>query len=96
METYAIFGDVYGCIDELTLLHQHLNDGRRKMISVGDLVDRGPDSVGVVRFAQKHFDHVVKGNHDSKLHRRTASTIVTRIWIGSGPSSTLDADTTRR
>jgi len=73
MQKFAIFGDVHGCIDELTVLHNHLNDGDRIMISVGDLVDRGPDSVGVVRYVRDHFHYVVKGNHDSKLCRRFES-----------------------
>jgi hypothetical protein len=69
-QKYAIFGDIHGCIDELTRLFEILNDGTRKMISIGDLVDRGPDSVGCVRFVKDNFDYAVKGNHDSKLHRK--------------------------
>lgn len=44
----------------------------RRLIFVGDLVDRGPRSPDVVRIAMaaiKAGGYVVQGNHDSKLHK---------------------------
>jgi protein phosphatase len=81
---FDIIGDIHGCLDELTQLLEHLGyarsekawrhpDGRRA-IFLGDLVDRGPDSPGVLRLV---MDMVaasaalcVQGNHDNKLHRK--------------------------
>lgn len=46
-----IIGDVHGCIDELRALLRkcHYRQGVDRLISVGDLVGKGPDSVAVVR-----------------------------------------------
>ncbi|KGP74341.1 bis(5'-nucleosyl)-tetraphosphatase PrpE [Pontibacillus yanchengensis] len=79
-----IIGDVHGCFDELFELFQKLgytiNDGvpehedGRTPIFVGDLPDRGPESLKVIHFVYelvvKHQKgHYVPGNHDNKLYR---------------------------
>lgn len=47
--------------------------GTRKAIFVGDLVDRGPDSTGVLRLVMSMVNsgiaYCVPGNHDLKLHK---------------------------
>ncbi len=86
---FDVIGDVHGCLDELLLLLAKLDyavtrdeagraidavhsEGRR-IIFVGDLVDRGPDSAGVLRLAMGLVanDHAlcVPGNHEEKLVR---------------------------
>jgi len=61
-------GDCHGCIEELKRLYGMLSwislDG---IWSVGDLVDRGPDSGGVVDFCRTHGIHLVRGNHESTI-----------------------------
>jgi protein phosphatase len=82
---FDIVGDVHGCIEELRELVATLgyevadHDGAtsishpqgRKLVFVGDLVDRGPDSPAVIRFVQAAVHagaaFCVAGNHDSKL-----------------------------
>lgn len=73
MRTYAI-GDIHGHLD---LLH-HVHDliavdmaahGPGTIVHVGDLVDRGPDSAGVVGYLAEGIARgedwvVLKGNHD--------------------------------
>jgi protein phosphatase len=86
---FDVIGDVHGCRSELetllTTLGYHLvrdADGRpvdadhpegRKAVFVGDLVDRGPDSPGVLRLVMGMVDaghaRCVPGNHESKLVR---------------------------
>jgi bis(5'-nucleosyl)-tetraphosphatase (symmetrical) len=68
-------GDVHGCIDELEALMAMLapREGDR-LAFVGDLVDRGPDSVAVVRRVQalmRSFpgSACVCGNHEEKMLR---------------------------
>lgn len=66
-----IVGDVHGCLTELhdLLAKVSFNREHDRLIVAGDLVDRGPDSVGVVRFVRENGECVL-GNHEAKLMRR--------------------------
>lgn len=70
-ERTIFIGDVHGCIDELQELVRKVgfDHTRDRIIMVGDLVDRGPDSAGVVRFVRNQGFDCVAGNHDNKLGR---------------------------
>ena len=67
-----IVGDVHGCLDEFRALVERVGyrQGVDRLIVAGDLVDRGPASAGVVRYAMEIGAEAVQGNHDAKLLRR--------------------------
>lgn len=67
MATYAV-GDIQGCYTSLTHLLQLIgfSPARDRLWLVGDIINRGPDSLAVLRWAMQHQDslEVVLGNHD--------------------------------
>jgi hypothetical protein len=63
-------GDVHGCVDELQALLRKLGATRDdRIIFVGDLVAKGPDSQGVVALARELCAEGVLGNHDDAVLR---------------------------
>jgi protein phosphatase len=89
---FDIIGDIHGCYDELVALIEQLGyrvgenfeitppEGRR-LILLGDLVDRGPRVCDVLRLAMRADAEgkalCVPGNHDIKLMRALRGTKVT-------------------
>ncbi len=57
-------GDVHGCLEELKQLIQKLNIKSDRVILLGDLINRGPDSVGVVKFVYENQFECLMGNHE--------------------------------
>jgi serine/threonine protein phosphatase 1 len=76
MTIYAI-GDIHGHLDGLRQAHDRIEADRAReglgaapLVHVGDLVDRGPDSAGVVDLLERLVREdpravVLKGNHDA-------------------------------
>ena len=65
-----IIGDLHGCYTELRRLLElvNFNENEDTLICVGDLVNRGPDSLGVLRYLMRlPRCHIVLGNHDLHL-----------------------------
>lgn len=84
-----IVGDIHGCLDELRALLEEARFGAGdRLISVGDLVGKGPDGAGVVRFLREGGHEAVLGNHDDKLLRWRAGTTNKKLK----PTHQRDAD----
>lgn len=65
-----IVGDIHGCREELEdLLEQSGFDEGDQLVSVGDLVAKGPDSLGVIRLFRELGGLGVRGNHDQHCLR---------------------------
>ena len=69
-----VVGDIHGMFDsvERALAKVDFDPERDRLFSVGDLIDRGPQSRDVVRFLKQPFVHAVCGNHDDALLRMHA------------------------
>ena len=86
MRTFVI-GDVHGMLDELRSLVDKLSpESGDRFMFLGDLVDKGPDSLGVVSFVRDLVgrfpgSEVVCGNHEES---------VMRLWERSTKSGTWD------
>ena len=80
-------GDVQGCAAELhDLLHAAGFDRRRHQLALcGDLINRGPDSAGVLELARRFDALAVLGNHEiSLLEGRSSATLdQVRAQLGS-------------
>jgi bis(5'-nucleosyl)-tetraphosphatase (symmetrical) len=70
MGTYAV-GDLQGCFETFRLLLRRINfrPDHDRLWLVGDLVNRGPASLEVLRWARRHENSLIAvlGNHDLHL-----------------------------
>ncbi|KAH9601050.1 Calcineurin-like phosphoesterase domain [Trypanosoma melophagium] len=64
-----IVGDIHGCLAQLQELLRTVKFDKEKdlLITVGDLVNKGPDSIGVLTLLRSLGARSVLGNHDVKL-----------------------------
>jgi serine/threonine protein phosphatase 1 len=64
-----VVGDLHGCFDLLDRLLDHVSfdPAYDRLFSVGDLVDRGPDSLRSLEFLDAPWFYAVKGNHEDLL-----------------------------
>lgn len=93
MRRTVIVGDIHGCFDELLELLDKV-DLRPDdlLVSVGDLVDRGPAPGEVVRlFRERPNSVVVMGNHERKHVRGIFSYAqeITRLQLGDRYAETV-------
>lgn len=95
--TYAI-GDVHGCLDRLTALvdlcMRHCGGRPMRLVFLGDYIDRGPDSRGVIdrlRSLQNDMPGTVvclRGNHEALL-LEAIETDDDGLWLLNGAAQTL-------
>jgi serine/threonine protein phosphatase 1 len=103
---YAV-GDVHGCADRLAAMHAAIaadlarRPTRALVIHLGDFIDRGPDSAGVIELLIRPFavpdgvaaPHVVNlmGNHEEMLLTALADggRDAVGLWLQNGAGATL-------
>ena len=98
--TYAI-GDIHGCADMLDALldkiEAHAAGRERRLVFVGDYIDRGPDSARVVETLKKlqyrEPDNVVclMGNHEDMLLKAFSEPGGMELWLHNGGFDTLSS-----
>ncbi len=97
---YAI-GDIHGCPRLLRDLHRRITDDSRRrpparnvVVYLGDYIDRGEDSRGVIDILLDEplpgFEHVhLRGNHEDSLLGFLDDLLVGPAWLSYGGRETL-------
>ncbi|MGR3371552.1 MAG: metallophosphoesterase [Pseudooceanicola nanhaiensis] len=94
-----MIGDVHGCADALEALLARIaarpDAARARLIFVGDLIDRGPDSAAVLAriraMTEAEPDRVIclKGNHEAMCLEALESPAAMTRWLANGGDTTL-------
>ncbi len=100
--TYYAVGDIHGRLDLLnTLLDKILDDAKDKdwrIVFLGDYVDRGPDSKGVIQrlidLKKEHGDKIIclRGNHEEIFHSALQPNVLKdniEMYMGYGLDKTI-------
>ena len=64
-----VCGDIHGCWDKLedSLALVGFDKAHDRLFCVGDMVDRGPDSIKCLNYLRKPWFYTVMGNHEAML-----------------------------
>lgn len=79
-------GDIHGCYEQLMAALEKIkfNPDVDRLISVGDLVDRGPDSVKCLNLLKELWFHAVSGNHEDMMIKSFRFEWPTHNYIQNG------------
>ena len=96
--TFAI-GDIHGCLDKLRRLlaacEAHAGDAPARYVFLGDYIDRGPDSRGVIELlmrreaAEPCTTVCLRGNHEQMAIMAHDSARHMPLWLANNGLSTL-------
>lgn len=91
----VVIGDIHGCNELLKrLLFQIDIQPQDTIITLGDYIDRGPDSHGVVETLidlQQHCNLIsLRGNHEDLL-LRSDEVELQMTWLHNGAGATIDS-----
>lgn len=89
-------GDIHGCLDPLNLLLDRLRPAPSDtIVTLGDVVDRGPDSRGVIErliaLRSECCLVTLKGNHDEMMLAARDDAAAAREWQAVGGMETLES-----
>jgi len=99
LRVYTV-GDIHGCNAVLARLHEKIEadaagfSGEKMIVYLGDYVDRGPDSRGVIErligaVPEGFKARFVRGNHDAAVLEFLENAESYRAWRGFGAPETL-------
>ena len=96
--TYAV-GDIHGCADLLDALlddiDTHAAGRARKLVFLGDYIDRGPDSARVIetlrklQWREEGAMVCLMGNHEAMLLPALTTPGADALWLRNGGAETL-------
>lgn len=97
---FYVIGDIHGRLDLFEALAQAIEDDDRRapvansqIVLLGDLVDRGPESAGVIDFARRWSRarkvRILAGNHEEMFLQSLEDIEVLRQFIKYGGRETL-------
>lgn len=95
-----IIGDIHGCLTTLQALIAKAGPVDQ-IVSVGDLIDRGPDSLGVIQYCIDNNIQVCLGNHELMMldamddwlgldHPYKRMGLLSSDWFANGGSGVFD------
>lgn len=96
MKYYAI-ADLHGRYDLLleavNKIYSHAETDDYKVITLGDYIDRGPDSEKIISFLMSQGDNFVclKGNHEAMMVETITTPLMPGWWVGNGGDATLNS-----
>jgi serine/threonine protein phosphatase 1 len=81
-----IVGDLHGCYDALmaALSIIGFNYDTDRLFSVGDVIDRGPDSAKCLGLMRHSWFYMTRGNHEMMLYYATKYWEIARMWFNNG------------
>lgn len=76
-------GDIHGHFTALENLLQQVNFNpeQDRVFSVGDMIDRGPESHRAIEFLNYSWFHSIRGNHEQMLLDSADNLPVSRNWV---------------
>jgi serine/threonine protein phosphatase 1 len=87
-------GDIHGCLEPLQALVAQLPAGE-ELVFLGDYVDRGPDSAGVIRYlkalATQRPCRFLMGNHEWLMLSAVVDSKAINHWLANGGATTLES-----
>src|SRR3546814_17288249 len=81
-----IVGDLHGCLDLLQVELDRVGFDRAKdrLFSVGELIDRGPDSMGCLRLLREPWFFAARGNNADMLLDYASEVVIDRKSVVQG------------
>lgn len=91
-----VVGDLHGCLAEFrsVLAQVDFDKAKDRVFSVGDLIDRGPDSIGCLELLYEPWFYPVIGNHEQLMLDAYRGRTDGELWMVNGGawSMSLDVD----
>jgi len=89
-------GDIHGCLAALELLAEEVGfSAEDTVVTLGDYVDRGPDSKGVLDFLMELEERCelvsLRGNHEVMMVRSRSAEGYCKQWCTVGGAETLES-----